>query len=124
MSETEQEIINNRYEFIDWVYSQVIKKVHADFESERDQLNKYKNQLQEKYKSVSESLRTINGYVENIRKYEANLIKKEKTLQDRNNNFENIYNKMIQIESKLNGGEWPGVLPPLNLDLETEAEDH
>jgi len=118
--ENEAELIQNKYEFVDWVYKSVLKKVHADFKQEREQLDAYKKKLQVKYDSASESIRKINGYIENIYKYEENLKKKEVALQDRKGNLQNIYNKMIEIEKKLNAGEWPGVLPPLNLDMSDE----
>lgn len=120
ITQNEDELIQNKYEFIDWVYKAVMKKVVSELKREREEVDKYKNKLQLKYEAVSESVRKINGYIENIYIYEENLKKKERALQDRKGNLQVIYNKMIEIEKKLNAGEWPGVLPPLNLDLSDE----
>lgn len=117
MNKKEEKLIENRYEFIDWIYKKVMGLVGEKIKQEREELDAYKEKLQEKYELVSEGLRKINSYVAETKRYEKAIDDKIKILTDRDNNLQKIYDKMILIETRLNSGEWPGVLPPLDLDI-------
>lgn len=112
----EDECIENKYELVEWVYKKVMALVEKNIKDEKDSVKSYSRKVKDKYDQVSEGIRKVSGYIGGIKEYEAALKSEKKALNDNRNNIQKIYDKMISIERKLNAGEWPGVLPPLNID--------
>lgn len=112
----EDELIQNKYELAEWVQKKVMSLLQDCIKDEKESIKSYANQVKNKYESVSDGIRKINGYISGLKEYEAAIKGEKKALKDNRNNIQNIYDKMIAIEKKLNAGEWPGVLPPLDLD--------
>lgn len=112
----EDDALNNKYELVEWIYKKVMKIVEKNIKDEKESVQSYSRAVKEKYDQVSEGIRKVNGYIGGIKEYEASLKLEKKALRDNRQNIQKIYDKMIAIEKKLNAGEWPGVLPPLNLD--------
>jgi hypothetical protein len=111
----------NQYELADWLYKQVMKRVNNDIKQQRDELESYRIKLQDKYEQISESLRQIKAYAESQRLYveskEKTFKDHDKSIADRHGNLQRIYDKMLEIEKRLGKGEWPGILPPIELNL-------
>lgn len=121
--EQEQELIKNRFELVDWIKGQVLTKVNAELKNDRQSAKSYLTKLQDKYETVFKSIASLNSYSNGLKALEDAINKRTRALQDRENNLQLIYNKMIEIEKRLNSGQWPGVLPPLNIDMEIEDEE-
>lgn len=117
ITKSEQELITNKYELVDWIYKEVMNKVIKSLKKESEILVSYRNKLKLSQDKISSRLHDLGQYVKNIDEYKKKLLDKEKTLQDKNNNLQNIYDKMIKIEKRLDRGEGISDLPPLNLDF-------
>ena len=117
----------NKYELAEWIQKTVLKRVNESLKQEKAQLDSYKEKLQKKYEAVSESLRqiqsTTEAYSRSLKAHEDKITAQEKVLSDRRGNLQHIYDKMIRIEQMLQRGEWPGILPPLDLNFEDEKDD-
>ena len=117
----------NKYELAEWIQKTVLKRVNESLKQEKAQLDSYKEKLQKKYEAVSESLRqiqsTTEAYSRSLKAHEDKITAQEKALSDRHGNLQHIYDKMIRIEQMLQRGEWPGILPPLDLNFEDEKDD-
>jgi predicted nucleic acid-binding Zn-ribbon protein len=117
----------NKYELAEWIQKTVLKRVNESLKQEKAQLDSYKEKLQKKYEAVSESLRqiqsTTEAYSRSLKAHEDKITTQEKALSDRRGNLQHIYDKMIRIEQMLQRGEWPGILPPLDLNFEDEKDD-
>ena len=123
----DKEDSSNKYELAEWIHKTVLKRVNEGLKQEKIQLDLYKNKLQKKYEAVSESLRkiqcTTEAYGRSLKAHKDKLTAQEKALSDRRGNLQLIYDKMIRIEQMLQRGEWPGILPPLDLNFDEDKEN-
>ncbi len=117
MSDIEKELIENKYALAEWIGDKAAYIAMKRLEQTVLKVDGRFKKVAEQQKRLNDSINAISSYVKSIKDYEENLNKKEKALSDKKGNLQNIYNKMIQIEKRLNSGECPGVLPPLDLDL-------
>jgi chromosome segregation ATPase len=117
---------SNRYELAEWIHKTVLKRVNESLKQEKSQLDSYKSKLQSKYEDVSESLRQIQAtcdtYSRGLKAHEDKIEAQERALSDRHGSLQHIYDKMIRIEQLLQRGEWPGILPPIDLNFSESDE--
>ena len=101
MNELDNEQITNRYDLVDWITSQVKKRLEADFELLREERERLKKYLKEKVAKIEEErthLVTLKRLVEQEKEV---LQRQESALNDRSNNLQIIYDKMNALENKL-----------------------
>ena len=90
-----EEIITNKHELAEWICNKVVKEARKKLKAETDEVSEKRKKLNLKYQEVSQSIREIAGYAHQLQKYDENLKKRELALTDRNNNLQNIYNKIM-----------------------------
>ena len=97
---SEEEPIN-KYELADWVHKNVRKQINHEYAQERRLLEDFKNQINNQLVLLRGECQSIHAWRKCLANYEKEINKKRMALQDRNNNLQNIYNKMIEIEQLL-----------------------
>jgi hypothetical protein len=102
---TDEAPIINQYELADWIYTNVRKRLDNELNRQNIAWVNFEKKVTKKVNDMLEARTHLEHLQSSVGKEIKAVEARTKALQDRDNNLQNIYDKMIQIEKSLEAFE-------------------